>query len=82
MGGRGLAGGAGGARPRRAGGRLPGPARRPLGLPERLGFVAAGLLLVFPALLDGLLPAPHWLGLGLAGALLLPQFRVPARPVL
>ncbi|MFC4169018.1 TRAP transporter permease [Teichococcus aestuarii] len=59
-----------------------GQARRPLGLPERLGFVAAGLLLVFPALLDGLLPAPHWLGLGLAGALLLPQFRVPARPVL
>ncbi|PHK94431.1 C4-dicarboxylate ABC transporter permease [Pseudoroseomonas rhizosphaerae] len=54
-----------------------GQARRALALPERLGFVAAGLLLVFPALLEGLLPAPHWIGLGLGVALLLPQLRAP-----
>lgn len=57
-----------------------GQARRPLSLPERLGFVVAGLLLVFPALLDGLLPAPHWIGMALGAALLLPQFRAPPHP--
>ncbi|ONG49734.1 C4-dicarboxylate ABC transporter permease [Pseudoroseomonas deserti] len=50
-----------------------GQARRALSLGERAGFILAGLLMVFPALLDGMLPAPHWLGIGLAGALLVLQ---------
>ncbi|MFH5923263.1 TRAP transporter permease [Roseomonas xinghualingensis] len=45
---------------------------------ERVGFVVAGLLLVFPALLEGVipwLPAPHWIGMALAAALLAWQGR-------
>lgn len=46
-----------------------------LSLAERLGFVLAGVLLVFPALLMDLLPAPHWIGIGLAALLLVLQAR-------
>ncbi|MBP0495614.1 TRAP transporter permease [Pararoseomonas indoligenes] len=45
---------------------------------ERAGFALAGLLLVFPALLEGVipwLPAPHWIGLALAVGLLALQGR-------
>jgi TRAP transporter 4TM/12TM fusion protein len=45
---------------------------------ERVGFALAGLLLVFPALLEGIvpwLPAPHWIGLALGAALLAWQGR-------
>lgn len=56
-----------------------GFARRRLAGWERAGFVVAGLLLVFPeilqALTGGLLPAPHWIGVGLALALLALQRR-------
>ena len=51
-----------------------GQALRALRLPERLGFALAGLLLVFPALVEGWLPAPHGFGLVIAMLLLLPQF--------
>ncbi|WP_419899831.1 TRAP transporter permease [Roseomonas sp. USHLN139] len=55
-----------------------GQARRTLSLAERAGFILAGLLMVFPALLDGMLPAPHWLGIGLAVLLLVLQRGGPA----
>jgi TRAP-type uncharacterized transport system fused permease subunit len=51
---------------------------RALNVVERIGFVVAGLLLVFPALLEGLvpwLPAPHWVGMALAAGLLAWQGR-------
>jgi TRAP transporter 4TM/12TM fusion protein len=56
-----------------------GQALRTLILPERLGFVLAGLLLVFPALVESMLPAPHWFGIALAGLLLLPQVAAARR---
>lgn len=41
---------------------------------ERAGFAIAGLLMIFPALLEhafgDAIPAPHWIGIGLAVALL------------
>jgi TRAP transporter 4TM/12TM fusion protein len=51
---------------------------RALNVFERIGFVLAGLLLVFPALLEGIvpwLPAPHWIGMALAAALMALQGR-------
>jgi TRAP transporter 4TM/12TM fusion protein len=52
-----------------------GYARHLLAWWERAGFALAGLLMVFPALLEALagdlLPAPHWLGAGLGLLLLL-----------
>ena len=48
---------------------------------ERAGFALAGLLLVFPALLEGAmpwLPAPHWIGMALAAGLLVLQGRTRA----
>ena len=45
---------------------------------ERAGFTVAGLLLVFPALLEGVipwLPAPHLIGMVLAAGLLALQGR-------
>jgi TRAP transporter 4TM/12TM fusion protein len=52
-----------------------GYARHLLAWWERLGFAIAGLLMVFPALVEAvasdLLPAPHWIGVGLGIALLL-----------
>ncbi|MBW8271389.1 TRAP transporter fused permease subunit [Caldovatus sp. SYSU G05006] len=56
-----------------------GHARRALALWERAGFALAGLLMIFPALIEAAfadaLPAPHWLGLGLAAGLLALQRR-------
>jgi TRAP transporter 4TM/12TM fusion protein len=56
-----------------------GFARRRLAGWERAGFLVAGLLLVFPemlqALAGGLLPAPHWQGVALLLALLALQRR-------
>lgn len=52
-----------------------GYARHILGWWERLGFTVAGLLMIFPALLEqfaaDVVPWPHWIGLGLAVVLLL-----------
>ncbi len=49
---------------------------------ERTGLVAAGLLMIFPALIEagfaGAVPVPHLLGVGLGAALLALQWR-PAR---
>ncbi|EHM03161.1 TRAP transporter, 4TM/12TM fusion protein [Acetobacteraceae bacterium AT-5844] len=53
-----------------------GQALRRLFVPERLGFIAAGLLLVFPALLHDVVPAPHVWGIALAILLLVPQIVV------
>ncbi len=53
-----------------------GYAIRRLAAWERAGFTLAGLLLVFPALLVGImpwLPAPHWIGIAAAVALLVVQ---------
>ncbi|WP_376098676.1 TRAP transporter permease [Roseomonas sp. CCTCC AB2023176] len=62
-----------------------GFARTRLTILERTGFTLAGLLLVFPALLEGVLPwlpAPHWFGLALGLALVAVQWagawRLPA----
>jgi TRAP transporter 4TM/12TM fusion protein len=56
-----------------------GHARGPMPRWERAGFVLAGLLMVFPALVQAALgdavPAPHLLGLGLGAALLLLHWR-------
>ncbi|WBV42674.1 TRAP transporter fused permease subunit [Pseudoroseomonas cervicalis] len=54
-----------------------GVARRVLRPLERAGFLLAGLLMVFPALLPEAIPVPHWIGLGLAVLLLVVQ--VPGR---
>lgn len=56
-----------------------GQALRRLFVPERLGFIAAGLLLVFPALLGDVLPMPHVWGIALATLLLVPQIVVAWR---
>lgn len=57
-------------------------ARRLLGW-ERLGFALAGLLMIFPALIEhfaaGLIPAPHGVGLALAALLLALQWRAARR---
>ncbi len=50
-----------------------GQALRHLSIPERLGFIVAGLLLVFPALIEGVLPLPHWCGIALLALLIAPQ---------
>ncbi len=54
-----------------------GYGRRMLAGWERLGFVAAGLLMIFPALVEhaaaDLVPYPHWIGIGLAVVLVLLQ---------
>jgi len=52
-----------------------GFARRRLAGWERAGFVAAGLLMIFPALLGGVLPQPHWIGIALGVLLLALQWR-------
>ncbi|WP_149540844.1 TRAP transporter permease [Siccirubricoccus phaeus] len=56
-----------------------GYARRALARWERAGLGIAGLLMVFPALVEGsfgdALPAPHWLGLALGAVLLALQWR-------
>ncbi len=56
-----------------------GHARGPMPGWERAGFVAAGLLMVFPALVQAALgdavPAPHVIGLGLGAALLTLHWR-------
>jgi TRAP transporter 4TM/12TM fusion protein len=56
-----------------------GHARGPMPGWERAGFVAAGLLMVFPALVQAALgdavPAPHLIGLGLGAALLALHWR-------
>ncbi|WP_431282577.1 TRAP transporter permease [Humitalea sp. 24SJ18S-53] len=60
-----------------------GMAWRPLAAWERAGFTLAGLMLVFPALLEsmfsGLLPAPHLLGFVLLAGLILLNFRTRTR---
>ncbi|MBY0329959.1 MAG: TRAP transporter fused permease subunit [Acetobacteraceae bacterium] len=61
-----------------------GQARRTLAAWERAGFALAGLLLVFPALVEAVaadaLPAPHWIGAALLAGLLVWQWRGAARP--
>jgi TRAP-type uncharacterized transport system fused permease subunit len=56
-----------------------GYARRAMAGWERAGFTAAGLLMVFPALVEAAagdaVPAPHWIGLALGAALLAWQWR-------
>lgn len=56
-----------------------GQARRTLAAWERAGFALAGLLLVFPALIEAVaadaLPAPHWIGAALLAGLLVLQWR-------
>jgi len=56
-----------------------GQARRPLAWWERTGFALAGLLMVFPALVEAFaqdaIPAPHWIGLALGVVLLALQWR-------
>ncbi|MCB4821297.1 TRAP transporter permease [Roseicella aerolata] len=58
-----------------------GFARRALAGWERAGLTLAGLLMIFPALIEtvlgGALPAPHWIGLALGAALLALQWRGP-----
>jgi TRAP-type uncharacterized transport system fused permease subunit len=57
-----------------------GFARARLTALERAGFTLAGLLLVFPALLEGVLPwlpTPHWIGLALGAALVALQWAGP-----
>jgi TRAP transporter 4TM/12TM fusion protein len=58
-----------------------GFARRALAGWERAGFALAGVLMVFPALLEAgfgdAVPAPHWIGIGLGAALLALQWRGP-----
>ncbi|MBX9595135.1 MAG: TRAP transporter fused permease subunit [Roseomonas sp.] len=48
---------------------------------ERTALVVAGVLMIFPASLDalapGVVPFPHWIGLGLAAGLTLLQMRAP-----
>jgi TRAP transporter 4TM/12TM fusion protein len=60
-----------------------GQARRPLAIWERAGFALAGLLLLFPALLEAMvgnaLPAAHWIGAALLAALVFLQWRGAAR---
>ena len=55
-----------------------GQARRPLAWWERTGFALAGLLMVFPALVEAFaqdaIPAPHWIGLALGAVLLALQW--------
>jgi TRAP transporter 4TM/12TM fusion protein len=58
-----------------------GQALRALAWWERLGFALAGLLLVFPAILDDLLPAPHWIGVLLLAALCALQWSGALRPL-
>jgi TRAP transporter 4TM/12TM fusion protein len=59
-----------------------GYARRMLAGWERAGFALAGLLMVFPALIEAAfrdaIPAPHWIGLALGAALLALQWRAPS----
>ncbi|HEY4253979.1 MAG TPA: TRAP transporter fused permease subunit [Roseomonas sp.] len=49
---------------------------------ERIGFAIAGILLIFPALVESVagdaLPAPHWIGTALAVVLLALNMRRPA----
>jgi TRAP transporter 4TM/12TM fusion protein len=56
-----------------------GYARRAMAGRERAGFAIAGLLMVFPALVEAAagdaVPAPHWIGLALGAALLAWQWR-------
>jgi TRAP-type uncharacterized transport system fused permease subunit len=56
-----------------------GHARRALAGWERAGFALAGLLMIFPALLEAgfgdAIPAPHWIGVALGAALLAMQGR-------
>ncbi len=56
-----------------------GHGRRALAGWERLGFALAGLLMIFPALIEaiaaGAIPAPHWIGLALGLALAALQWR-------
>jgi TRAP transporter 4TM/12TM fusion protein len=56
-----------------------GYARRAMAGWERAGFAIAGLLMVFPALVEAAagdsVPAPHWIGLALGAALLAWQWR-------
>jgi TRAP transporter 4TM/12TM fusion protein len=52
--------------------------RRPLSGFERWGMAVAGLLLIFPGPVAGLLPMPAWVGIGLLLVLLAAQWR-PAR---
>jgi TRAP transporter 4TM/12TM fusion protein len=58
-----------------------GHARRALAGWERAGLTLAGLLMIFPALIEaafgGALPAPHWIGLALGLVLLALQWRGP-----
>jgi TRAP transporter 4TM/12TM fusion protein len=59
-----------------------GYGRRMLAGWERAGLTLAGLLMIFPALIEhfatDLVPYPHWIGAGLAIALALLQWRRPA----
>ena len=56
-----------------------GFARRTLAGWERFGFAVAGLLMIFPALVEAAfgsgIPAPHWIGVALGAALLALQWR-------
>jgi len=56
-----------------------GHARRTLALWERVGLILAGLLMIFPALVEAAfgdaIPAPHWIGLALGLVLLGLQWR-------
>ena len=57
--------------------------------PERALWVVAGLLLVFPSLLEALaewltgydVPHPAWFGVGIIALLVLRQWKSPAAPV-
>ncbi|SDD26330.1 TRAP transporter permease [Belnapia rosea] len=61
-----------------------GFARRAMAGWERIGFAIAGVLMIFPALIEAAfgnaVPAPHWIGVVLGAVLLALQWRGEAKP--